>query len=597
MEKPKKIMYLMIFVYTVGWSIISLLRYYSFNARYFDLGVSMGYITYSVEGLTLFKFVQIFALKPIVYLLVPIAYAFSFQGLLVFQSLFLALGAYPVFMISLEKLKNSTLAALLSASYLLYFPLAGLNWFDFHYQALFPTLFLLGYWFYIKGKQSLSLTFMALSGMVHYPYTVFPLLFALMLALGKDRKKDLKIWLPLLIITVTIFLINVHLYGIYGASFGTVYSQLSKPSYFAACITIVLILLPLAFVPIFSKWIFFMTPFLALIFLVKYWGYVYPNIFKLQYGALFIPFVFLGVIEGVEWLEKKSVMDRKRAVGLVFVSVVMFAAIYQPYSPLNKYTSVNYNINQIFNVNLTEYDQLMKILSLIPRGSTVLVSGNDPEAFYPYYGLIPYDNSITNPELVYNGTIKYIVAGPYGPQYTAVPPKPMVPMDQLVKTASKKGFGIYAEAYGMMLLKYNYTGPLKYYYPLKEYFPSSSFVPTAPWFMKDGMIVATNAHMQLWFGPELILPPGKYIMTVFLKSTSNSSTNWLSVAVYADDETELITFYYIKGASLKPGWNAVNISFTVPRVYANAEVIGYAYKWQGTLYVKGIYINQISYTV
>ncbi|MFP3132984.1 MAG: hypothetical protein RXR19_02585, partial [Nitrososphaeria archaeon] len=88
-----------------------------------------------------------------------------------------------------------------------------------------------------------------------------------------------------------------------------------------------------------------------------------------------------------------------------------------------------------------------------------------------------------------------------------------------------------------------------------------------------------------------------YIMTVFLKSTSNSSSNWLSVAVYADDETELITFYYIKGASLKPGWNAVNISFTVPRVYANVEVIGYAYKWQGTLYVKGIYINQTSYTV
>jgi|GEM_PF-5977728 len=76
MEKPKKIMYLMIFVYTVGWSIISLLRYYSFNARYFDLGVSMGYITYSVEGLTLSKFVQIFALKPIVYLR---SYSIRFQ--------------------------------------------------------------------------------------------------------------------------------------------------------------------------------------------------------------------------------------------------------------------------------------------------------------------------------------------------------------------------------------------------------------------------------------------------------------------------------------------------------------------------------------
>ncbi len=595
MVTSKRILYFMILLYTTVWSIITLMRYYSFHADYWDLGVAMGYVTYATTGMTLSKFVQIFAYKPIVYLVAPVAYAFSFQGLLVFQSFFLALGAYPIYMISLEKLKSNTLATLFAASYLLYFPMAGVNWFDFHYQALFPTLFLLGYWFYIKGKNAFSLIFMALSAIAHYPYTVFPALFALMLAIGKNRKKDVKIWVPLLIFTAIIFALNISMHGIFGATFGTVNASLSKPGYYAVYITILLILLPLIFAPLFSKWILFLTPFLALIFLVKYWGYVYPNIFQLQYGALFIPFVFLGAIEGVEWLEKRSVISKKRATGLIFVSVVMFASVYQPYSPLNAYTSVNFNINQIFNVNFTEYNQLMKLLSLIPKGSSVLVSGNDPEAFYPYYGLNPYDNVNTNPELVLNGTVKYIVAGPFGIQYISVPPKPMIPMDELVENASRDGFGIYAEAYGIMLLKYNYTGPLKYYYPLREYFPSSGFIPTAPWYMKDGMIVATNAHTQLWFGPELVMPPGKYALTVVIKSTSNSSSNWFGIAVYADDQTQLITVYYINGATLKPGWNYIKISFTVPQIYANEEVIGYAYKWQGTLYIRGIYINQTSY--
>ena len=594
MDMTKKVLYLMILLYTAGWSVITLMRYYSFNAGFFDLGVAMGYVTYATTGLTLSKLVQVFALKPIVYLVAPVAYAFSFQGLLVFQSFFLALGAYPIYMISLEKLKNSTLATLFAASYLLYFPMAGVNWFDFHYQALFPTLFLLGYMFYIRGKNFPSLVFMVLSGMVHYPYTVFPAIFALTLAFGKNRKRDLKIWVPLLLITALIFALNISMHGIFGATFGTVNAPLSKPGYFAVYITIFLILLPVIFAPLFSKWLLFLTPFIALIFLVKYWAYVYPNIFKVQYGALFIPFVFLGAIEGVEWWDKKKVISKKRAVALIFISVVMFASIYQPYSPLNSYTSVNFNMDQIFNVNITEYNQLMKLLSLIPKGSSVLVSANDPEAFYPYFGLIPFDSAYTNPELALNGSIKYIVAGPFSTYYISILQNRTL-MDELVENASKDGFGIFAEAYGMMVLKYNYTGPLKYYYPLREYFPSSGFIPTAPWYMKDGMIEATNAHAQIWFGPELLMPPGKYTMTVIIKSTSNSSSNWLSVALYADDQTELVTVYYINGAGLKPGWNLINISFTVPQVYANEEVIGYAYKWQGTLYVKGIYINQTSY--
>lgn len=596
MEKSKSALPVMISIYTLVWSLISLLRYYSFNAGVFDLGVAMGYITYSTEGLTLSKLVQIFMLKPIVYLVAPVAYAFGFQGLLVFQSFFLALGAYPIYMIAFEKLKNNKVAILLAASYLLYFPLAGLNWFDFHYQALFPTLFLLGYWFYLKGRQVFSLIFMLLSGMVHYPYTVFPLLFAFILIIGKDRKRDLKIWAPLLIVTLLIFVMNVVTHGIYGASLGTVATTLVKPNDFDVFITVILILLPLLFAPIFSKWIVFLTPFLALIIYSRYWGYFYPNLFKLQYGALFIPFVFLGTVDGVLWLEKNKIVNRKRSVGTIFILIMLFALAYQPYSPLNSYTAVNYDIAKIFNVNFIEYNQLMKLLSLIPAGSSVLVANNVPEVYSPYFHLQPYDNIYTAPELVQNGTIEYIVAGPYGMYYSFVPAKPAVPMDELVENVSQSGkFGIYAEAYGILLLKYNYTGPLKYYYPLSIYLSSSNFLPSEPWFIKNQIIVVSGTNEPAWSSPDVFLPPGNYEMIIFMKSTSNVSSNEFVVSIMADDLTKLLYIYDISGSSLKPGWNSVTVTFSIQKVYKNIVITGYINKWQGNLMFKGIYINQTSY--
>jgi len=68
----------------------------------------------------------------------------------------------------------------------------------------------------------------------------------------------------------------------------------------------------------------------------------------------------------------------------------------------------------------------------------------------------------------------------------------------------------------------------------------------------------------------------------------------MSISVYADDLTKLIAVYYIQGSMLKNGWNQIEIFFTVDKVYANLEIVGYVYNWEGELYIKGIYINQTS---
>ncbi|WP_075057494.1 DUF2079 domain-containing protein [Thermogymnomonas acidicola] len=62
----------------------------------------------------------------------------------------------PLFLASRKLGMEKTEALLIASSYLLYFPLAGVNWFDFHFMALFPpTFFLLCLYAYVSDRKAL----------------------------------------------------------------------------------------------------------------------------------------------------------------------------------------------------------------------------------------------------------------------------------------------------------------------------------------------------------------------------------------------------------------------------------------------------------
>ena len=46
--------------------------------------------------------------------------------------------------VSRKIIENSKYSVIISILWLMYFPLTGVQWFDFHFMALFPTLFLIG---------------------------------------------------------------------------------------------------------------------------------------------------------------------------------------------------------------------------------------------------------------------------------------------------------------------------------------------------------------------------------------------------------------------------------------------------------------------
>ncbi len=589
MDSFRKASLLLSVVYGAAWSFISLMRYYSFNAGVFDLGVAVAYAKYiftsGVSGA-----VQGFFLKGIAFLTAPVMFAFNMQGALVLQSFALGLGGYAVYGIAERELKHRWASIAIAASYLIYFPLSGVNWFDFHYQALFIPLFLYGYYFFIKGMHRASLAAMALSAISRYPYTVFPLMFSIYLILRKDRRTNAKLWAPLLAFTVAIFIGNIAIHGLYGASLGTIASApplYASRDYSADAYAILLILAPVLFLPLVSKWALFLVPFIAMSFISPYGFYHFPLLFISQYNSMVVPFVFLGAIDGLRRLSAR--VSLKAASVMVFVSVVSFASVYQPYSPLVGLTGVPYSVSEVLNPNMVMFEQSFKLLSLVPPKASVLVQNNIPQAYATYYSFTPYDNVFYNA----SSLPEFILAGPYSRWYWEVPASPALPMQEIVSMATSKGYGIYAEADGMVLLKEGYSGKPVYYYPYSQSFSASQLEPTAPWYYKDGLITASNVQQrQIWFGPEMFIPPGVYTMTVYMKGVNMSPTDYFGLIVAANNTLSTVSVYYINGRQFTGSWQTISFNFTVPELYQNVELIGFAYRVTGTVYVSGVYIAQ-----
>jgi uncharacterized membrane protein len=150
---PSIILFLSFIGYVSYWSYITILRYYALNAYVFDLGIFMqnGWVVLH-QVHTVSAFLAYLAYDGIVYVFSPLTLLDSYPALLILQSVVIALAMFPLYGIAKHFLKGDVPALLFAISYLIYFPLAGMNWYDAHNAAFFPTLFISAYYFYLKGR-------------------------------------------------------------------------------------------------------------------------------------------------------------------------------------------------------------------------------------------------------------------------------------------------------------------------------------------------------------------------------------------------------------------------------------------------------------
>ncbi len=555
--RPWLILLVSFLAYAAYWSYVSIIRYYSLSAGP-QLMVNMLLGWEAVHG-------QIYLISHgIAYVLFPIFLSGSYISLIIFGSAVTGLGAFPLYGIATLKLKDRRVALLIAISYLLYFPLAGINWSIFSFQSVFPALFLFGYYFYLKKMVRLSFISFALSCFVGFPYPVFVLAFGLGI-LWKERER---LGICLLTLSTIALAAEMLVPGVLQVSF-----SMNILKFY----TVFLILLPLLFLPLMSKWALMLIPYLAMLGLSSSSSLYYPQIFFSPYPALFIAFVYIGVADGLKRIKQDKVLV---SAVVLLLSVSLFAIAYEPYSPVNRYSTLNYNVPS--KINWANYDAQAKMDSLIPENTVLLVQSNMPDAFPQRNVTAAIISGYTTASNM--SAVTGILMDPFSSSFNVSNGK-SPSMNQMVSKIHGD-FGVAGEYNGTVLLLKDYTGNVKYYVPLDLNISPGQF---------GVRVSATNpllSGQQLWYGPYLVLPQGTYNITFMIDSPAPQAGDMMEILEYVNN-TGPVAIKMVYGQQLSSGLNMETLSFIVNSSYERIEFSGYAVHWYGAFNLNEIEIKQI----
>lgn len=167
-------------LYILYFSVLTVRRYQTLYASYYDLGIMHQTVYNTYKGIQNRDFSRILEMTdvdstnqikrmaihndPLLALIAP--FYFLHDGpetLLIIQTVILALGAIAIFKISQKVLLSDPLSLVFSISYLLYSPLQKSNLFDFHAVTLATTFLLFMFYFWLVKRYTLSLFFLVLS--------------------------------------------------------------------------------------------------------------------------------------------------------------------------------------------------------------------------------------------------------------------------------------------------------------------------------------------------------------------------------------------------------------------------------------------------
>ena len=631
-----------VIIYTAVWSFISLDRFYSFGSYVFDLGINMerSWLIFhtSWNASTL---IGAFLYSGIVLIVSPLFIIGGYPFVLIFQSLFLAYTAIPLYYISLRLLQSRLAGWIVSASYLLYFPLAGVNWYDFHYQALFIPLFVTAYALYLRGNLRFSLLLFFLSGITRFPYVIFPLLISIWILYEFLKKAKLegkgldKRFREVLLFSILLTMQLLFTYVLLGSSTGLGANLHSSSGgsllgnffidFDTKIETLMLFLFPVLGISLLSrKWTTFLLPGFLLILISTNSAYLFPRTFMMQYGSGIVPFIFLGLIEGTSQVTSGLTLKipnilsnsatrkyRIRILSTVFVIIILMGAVYLPFGPFNDKTLVNYHLSEELRPNVSLDSQLNNLISLIPaNSSSVLVQNNLPQ-------LLPrptINGTIIVPGLnvANNMTFEtatgqwspvhpqFILEYPFGDyfNYLANPPYNISMYQIITKLYSKYNYGILGEASDMMLLEKGYTGPMKYYVPYTgTYAPHKFNVPSVSHIVVGKLVTNNNiTNAFAWYGPYTTLVPGTYNITFSLESSVLEANNSLSLSVAANVGAVILSEKTVNGSKFKRDQEQTNISIRVEidQLYSSVEFRGWINSWMGNLTLLGVEVQQIN---
>lgn len=476
-----------VLIYALIYSYLTLSKFNAFNATAADLGINASMLYGVFHGslsLSPGKTGFINTGKLIYLILAPFYNLYPHeQVLLIFQSVWISLCSIPIYFIAKMKTPGRFIPVAVSLLWLLYYPMAGVNWFDFHFMALFPTFFLSAFAFSIYGRWKIALVFFLLATitdflipfvMISYSSVTLYLDYKNGRRIGKNHTAWILITFSIFIVTNVLFGFSYTLQYLYNASTTIAVFNASFPEigfYF------ILIMAPFLFFSVLApEFLILLLPFFLL---VSFSGFdFYLRTYYIQYPSLTAPIIFLSAIYGMHHFNEGALSRNrhhiKRLLKPAVVSMLMLNTILpllftpagnmvtQPVFNSNLYgasTYSAYTYNTPYYISQTNADlYLGEMILLIPQGASVTGQNNMPQLLqgYEYYW----------PKEILNGTNvgiypEYAIVDPYNwfynnpifpgenPNYTA--------KNAFNKLLSTGLYGIYAKAYGITLIKKDYT--------------------------------------------------------------------------------------------------------------------------------------------
>jgi hypothetical protein len=151
------------------------------------------------------------------------------------------------------------------------------------------------------------------------------------------------------------------------------------------------------------------------------------------------------------------------------------------------------------------------------------------------------------------------------------------------------GYGILGEAFGFLLMEWNYTGPVQYYAPMKQ-----GYLVTQLFNAKTGSALSgqeasftnTSGGISLWDGPYSYLAPGEYSVTYHLATTNSSASNMALIQMLAGPTAKTILYQgWISGSNFTSTGTDTSITLTlnVNNSYEEVQYIARSYGWKGVL--------------
>lgn len=632
--------FLLMGIYAVFFSYYSILKHYAYMTGAWDLGayeqplwttVHEGKFFYGTLDLSWNPNGSFFGahFSPILFLILPVyAIYSSTETLLVLQSIVLAGGAFPLYLLAREEFRNKAVGLAFVTMYLLYPALHGVNNFDFHVQAFLPIFLFFAFYYFKKGKMVRYFTFVVLALMCieFVPFIVmFMGLYGFwffrrdIIAFIKTRHKNMLkskglrcafvtfllgiLWLIIALNAKSYF--NPYVSPIPSTwELGTDLSsillniisnpqkviQLMLRSWEDKFLYIVYLFGPVAFLSFLDPPSLLMTvPWFVASFLSSFWPYFHIDY---QYSAFVIPFIFISAIYGVKRLAtiqnaiNFDVVKKSLALGIL--CCIIFAVTLSPIGVQSPWPAV------------TDHERLLdEIIKLIPSDASVITQ-NDIFAHVSRrsnaYVTIPSPAT----------SIEYILVDVSSRWYTAPLPEP--PLSTTVPKLLMEGdYHILAVADGIVLYKKGYVGRPILYVPLPYRRFKYKHLTIVNGRVNDDPTSASQKVINhsvndptgvFWYGPARApawFVPGKYKATFRLKVGSNDVSNVLRIDIAVEDGE--IQSKQISGTDFKQPdqWQNFTLWFQLQKPEPSVEFRGIYVTNATDIYLDFIKVEQLSW--